>query len=92
MLRKLEFNIFRSETFIFYGAIRVGKGNIGSKELSNYFTLGQEKFLDEQQTEKFLKNSENKAPGTCRNVACTNFAAEKVSVDASSKNMNKKDE
>jgi len=25
-------------------------------------------------------------------VACTNFAAEKVSVDASSKNMNEKDE
>jgi hypothetical protein len=54
--------------------------------------LGRKSFLDEQQTEKFLKNSENKAPGTCRNVACTNFAAEKVSVDASSKNMNEKDE
>ena len=83
----------RSETFIFYDAIRVGKENIGSKELSNYFTLGQEKFFGWAADGKvFEKNSENKAPGTCRNVACTNFAAEKVSVDASSKNMNEKDE
>jgi len=31
----------------------------------------------------FWNNSENRASGTCSNVACTNFAAEKLSVGTS---------
>ena len=37
----------------------------------------------DQAVECFWNNSENRASGTCSNVACTNFAAEKLSVGTS---------
>ena len=60
---------------------RVSKGSMLGKELPNYFTTGNEKFLlDVCRRQKVFEKIQGIRSWYLLNTACTNFASEKVTV------------